>query len=125
MIQGLNHVALRTKRLEESIQFYVSILGFRQVSRPPFDFRGAWLYAGRMQIHLIESQDAGNPGEIDTRTNHFAFAVENVERVAARLDTFQIPYVRRRMPEWGNPQIYVQDPDGNVIEMGEYREPTY
>ena len=37
-LQAVNHVGRTTKRVEESRNFYRDVLGFREVSRPNFDF---------------------------------------------------------------------------------------
>lgn len=123
-LENLNHYALRTKRLEESIRFYQQVFGFEVVSRPPFDFPGAWLYAGGVQLHLIADGPGPDPTpEINTKDPHVAFAVGDIEEAAAAFDTIGLAYTRRWMPEWGCPQVYVQDPDGNIIEVGQYRDP--
>ena len=55
MISGLDHINIETNNLEETVRFYEEVLGFENEVRPPFDFLGAWLYAGgHPVIHLIE-----------------------------------------------------------------------
>ena len=53
-IKSLDHVNIRTSNAIETIKFYTEILDFREGFRPPFDFAGAWLYAGESAvIHLV------------------------------------------------------------------------
>lgn len=123
----LHHIARVTSRPEQSIAFYCDVLGFRKLSRPPFSFRGAWLYNYDVQIHIIENSDlASDPiGEIDTRANHLAFSVakENVERVKSLLAEHGIAY-REQVNAGGIQQIFFCDPDGHHIEVSVTGEPS-
>jgi len=49
-IKGLDHVNINTSNMEDTLSFYVDLLDFREGFRPPFDFPGAWLYAGEIQL---------------------------------------------------------------------------
>ena len=61
MIEQLDHVNLRTSRLEEMTRWYVDVMGLRSGFRPNFPFPGAWLYAGdRAIVHLV-GEDAETP----------------------------------------------------------------
>ena len=49
----LDHYNVSTRKLDETVRFYVDVLGFVNGPRPPFDFPGAWLYsAGHAVLHL-------------------------------------------------------------------------
>src|SRR5919204_7020956 len=83
-VQGIDHVTLVVKDLGRSREFYVGVLGMREVPRPAFSFAGSWFQAGRTQIHLIlefaGSGPAGNllPEQLrSSRTQHVAFEVED------------------------------------------------
>jgi glyoxylase I family protein len=72
-IQRLHHIAVTTRDAERSRAFYRDVLGFREVERPPFSFRGAWLLNYGLQIHIIEHDVPTQPeNAIDTRANHSA-----------------------------------------------------
>lgn len=117
----LNHISLRTKNLDASRRFYVDVLGCREISRPAFSFRGAWLFMAGFQFHLIEdlsTQDA--PEGINTRENHVAFAVEDVDAMEQRLVAHGVPYKRNLIPDRGVRQLFFRDPDGWLIEIGKY-----
>lgn len=43
-LRGVNHISIDTSDVDESISFYINILGFEMLpNRPPFPFGGAWL----------------------------------------------------------------------------------
>ena len=120
-IESLNHIALMTRRLDESRAFYRNVLGFREVERPNFSFRGAWLFNYGLMIHLIENAKAGDPGdEIQTRENHFALHTNDLARAEQLLAEHGIRYRKNTIADRGISQIFLQDPDGNHIELGTY-----
>ena len=124
-IRGLHHIARVTKRPDVSRAFYRDLLGFRELKRPDFNFRGAWLYNYGVQIHLIENIDvAPDPGnEIDTRDNHLAFSVDDLAPVRKILERHEIAY-REKVNAAGSRQIFFQDPDGHHIEIAVYPDPS-
>ena len=119
----LNHVALTSADLEQSERFYCEVLGFRMVTRPSFSFDGRWLYREEVgpMLHLI--YDAGHrvpTGDINTRGSHFAMQCEDIELAVRQLKEHGIEYVERVLPDRGFRQIFFRDPDGNVVELGEW-----
>lgn len=129
-IRGLHHIALLTALPERSEAFYRDVLGFEVRPRPPFSYRGAWLYGWGVQIHLIETEDAdalfagadGTGQQIRTRSNHLAFAVEDREQVQQRLEAHGIAY-RCNLNAAGIHQVFCQDPDGHHLEFAQYGDP--
>jgi catechol 2,3-dioxygenase-like lactoylglutathione lyase family enzyme len=120
-LESLNHVALTTRRLEESVAFYRQVLGFRELSRPNFNFRGAWLFNYGLMIHLIENSEAGDPSEeIKTRANHLALHTTDLARAEALLQEHGVRFRKNTIADRGIQQIFLQDPDGNHIEIGTY-----
>ena len=120
-LDSLNHIALMTRRLDESRAFYRNVLGFREVERPNFSFRGAWLFSYGLMIHLIENPQAGDPSEeIQTRENHFALHTGDLSRCEVLLKEYGIRYRKNTIADRGINQIFLQDPDGNHIELGAY-----
>jgi catechol 2,3-dioxygenase-like lactoylglutathione lyase family enzyme len=116
----LHHVSRQTLKLDETRRFYVEVLGFKEISRPPFAFRGAWLYGAGIQIHLIEEPFDSPPTEINTLENHIAFAVEDMQEAEAALKEHGVAFRRNVVPERGTNQIFFRDPDGWLIEIGLY-----
>lgn len=120
-IRSVNHLARTTRHLEESRAFYKNVLGFREVSRPNFNFPGAWLYNYGLQIHLIVDDSAPTEkGEISTRADHLALHVDDVEAVEGMLKQHGIPYRRNYVAERDITQFFFHDPDGHHIEIGRY-----
>jgi catechol 2,3-dioxygenase-like lactoylglutathione lyase family enzyme len=120
-ITAVNHVGRITKRVDESRQFYRDVLGFREVSRPNFDFPGAWLYNYGIMIHLIHNTAAGDPdGEIQTRHDHLALNTNDLEGAERLLQEHGIPYRKNVVADRNITQIFFRDPDGHHVEIGTY-----
>jgi catechol 2,3-dioxygenase-like lactoylglutathione lyase family enzyme len=125
-IRALHHIARVTRVPEASRAFYCDVLGFRELPRPDFDFRGAWLYNYGVQIHIIENPELASPSphpEIDTRANHVAFAVDDMRPVKQSLEEHGIVY-RENINAGGIHQIFFQDPDGHHIEIAAHSDPS-
>lgn len=72
-------------------------------------------------IHLIHDvQHKLPPGEIKTRGSHFAMQCQEINHAIEHLEQRHIEYVERVLPDHGYRQIFFRDPDGNVIELGEW-----
>lgn len=117
---ALQHVALDVSDLERARHFYGVVLGLKEIERPAFDFRGAWYGIGDSQLHLLEypaGRTFRGTTEIDTRDGHFAVRVASYTQTLRHLQASGVAYraVPKGTTSWA--QIFVTDPDGNVIEL--------
>lgn len=128
IIESIHHVSIPVVDLERAKQFYEEILGLAEITRPPFDFPGAWYQLGDRQLHLIvhdESTFRENK-PVDSRDIHFAIRVNSYRQTRDFLrskgfhpetdDEFK---KMKENPQsiTGWPQLYIMDPDRNVIEL--------
>lgn len=127
-VKRIDHVTFVVQDMERSRAFYVDLLGMQEVPRPGFRFPGLWFQAGTTQIHLIgehpESGPAGVflPEECElSRTRHVAFEVDNALQAAEVLQAQGVPIVAgpKQRPD-GPTQLYIFDPDQNLIELYSY-----
>lgn len=126
MIQqaGIHHVSLIVTDLEKANLFYKEILCLREIERPPFDFSGAWYAVGEheQQLHLIvHNGETKRSGGIDTRDGHFAMRVHDYEQTIKWLIQNNIEHKANRNSITGFAQIFLMDPDHNVIELNAVR----
>ncbi len=118
-----NHIALPTSNAQRCARFYCEVLGFRLVPRPSFSFEGRWLYRAEagVMIHLIQDENRQLKTEpIDTRGYHFAMQSGDVSRDLRLLAEHGVETVERTLPDHGYRQVFFHDPDGNVVEIGEW-----
>jgi catechol 2,3-dioxygenase-like lactoylglutathione lyase family enzyme len=115
MITGLNHANISTAKLQETIDFFVEVIGLKVGPRPDFNFAGAWLYAGNQAvIHLVERALARDPeGALD----HISFTAPDFDAALARLDQLGVTYRWSHIPGGFGRQAFVKDPNGVTIEL--------
>jgi len=124
-VKHIDHVTFVVRNLEASRRFYVDVLGMKEVARPEFRFPGLWFQAGATQIHLILEHDESGPAEVFipeqcslSRTRHVAFEVDDAGEAQRRLRELGVEVVAgpKFRPD-GPTQLYVMDPDRNLIEI--------
>jgi catechol 2,3-dioxygenase-like lactoylglutathione lyase family enzyme len=120
-IGGLHHTAFCVTDLERARGFYEGVLGLKRIERPDFPFGGAWyeLADGR-QLHLIVHErplTLRGTREIDARDGHIALRITDYTAALAHLRAHGVECLERpdNVTPWK--QLYVTDPDGNVIEL--------
>jgi glyoxylase I family protein len=121
----LDHVALPTSDAARGERFYSDVLGFRAVPRPSFSFDGRWLVheSVGVMLHLIHNDDLQESREgINSLRGHFAIRCEDIDAAKAALTARGVEFVEKQLPDYGYRQLFMQDPDGNVLELGEWPE---
>lgn len=120
----MNHLALPTADPERGARFYCNVLGFVRTPRPGFSFRGAWLLRPEVgvMIHLIHDEHFRPPenAAVNSRGNHFAMQVADYDAAVRSLAEHGVRFVEHKLPDYGYRQAFFHDPDGNVVELGEW-----
>jgi glyoxylase I family protein len=127
-IETLHHVSLPVTDLARSKSFYSGVLELVEIERPPFDFEGAWYRVGDRHLHLIvgEHPTLREGKGIDSRDIHIAIRVSSYHEALQHLTTKGYSahaandLLRLRANPRGTagfPQIYILDPDRNVVEI--------
>ncbi len=123
-ILGIDHVVLRVADQERAIAFNEGVLGAK-VERRAEKIGLVQLRAGRSLIDLIEAPAGEAPaGKTKGGRNmdHFALRIEPFDETAIRahLEThgIEVGELKRRYGAEGNgPSLYIEDPDGNRVEL--------
>jgi catechol 2,3-dioxygenase-like lactoylglutathione lyase family enzyme len=108
----LDHTSVRIGDLARSREFYEGLLGLARAPRPDLGVGGVWYDLSGAQLHLIEAPKVMEG--IDPTDAHFALEVESLATVRQVLDARAIPYLAL-----GDAQLWIRDPDGNVVELCE------
>lgn len=114
----LDHCSVIITNVEQSRAFYGGVLGLREINKPrTFDFVVLWYDLGEDTLHLLLKD---RPDTISPR--HFALRVEDVAaaRVYFRTKGVQVDETTL-IP--GADRFFIQDPDGNRIEIIQWLRP--
>ena len=119
---GIDHVVLRVADLPRALAFYCQVLGCVEERRVE-SIGLVQLRAGRSLIDLLDASASPPPRAAAARDmDHFCLRVEPFDEAALRA------HLRRHGVEAGEtatrygaegegPSIYLQDPDGNCVEL--------
>jgi catechol 2,3-dioxygenase-like lactoylglutathione lyase family enzyme len=126
-IREIDHIVLRVVDLARMLAFYGDVLGCREVRRQD-EIGLVQLRAGSSMVDLIPidgklgAAGGAAPGKEGRNVDHFCFRVEPFDEAAIRahLAAHGIeagPAASRFGAEGEGPSIYLQDPEGNTIEL--------
>jgi catechol 2,3-dioxygenase-like lactoylglutathione lyase family enzyme len=112
----INHVSVNARDLQESVDFYVELLGAEPIVTPNFGLPVQWLALGDTQLHVFE-RDVQPPSH-----HHLGIAVEDlapVYRVAEARGAFEDDTFGNHLVELPGDvvQLYLRDPAGNLVEI--------
>ena len=116
-LAGLRHVALFARRFEETVAFYVNVMGMEVEWRPDPD--NAYLTSGvdNLAIHRA-SVDAAEQGQ---RLDHIGFVLdrpEDVDRWHEFLLEHGVPILAvPKTHRDGARSLYCSDPEGTTVQM--------
>lgn len=112
MIQGINHITLSVKSLDESFTFYRDILGFRPLMRKS---KSVYFLAGDLWF-CIEEDPAVRPQALPEYT-HIAFSVEQKDfaAIAEKFKKLNVTLFKENKSEGDS--IYFLDPNGHKLEL--------
>ena len=115
----LDHFNIRTGNLAETVRFYEEVLGLESGPRPNFAFPGAWMYSeGKAVVHLVDISKTDEPQKPDSGVvHHVAFASLGFDGMKKRLESKKMEYDSRQVPGGDLWQIFVNDPNGVMIEL--------
>lgn len=120
MILSIDHVqlAVPTGAEDQARSFYIGLLGFREIPKPPELVKrgGAWFESGGAQLHL-----GVEPDFQPARKAHPAFIVDNLDTLVAQIERAGYETDTSQPSLEGYRRAHVFDPFGNRIELMERR----
>jgi glyoxylase I family protein len=127
-IKGLDHIVIRVQDTEAMIAFYCDVLGCVVERRSSPEFGLVQLRAGDSLIDIVAvNSEIGRkggtaPGNEGRNMDHFCVRLESFKEEAIRdhLSRYGIAgskLEQRYGAEGNGPSIYIQDPEGNTVEL--------
>ena len=120
-ILGIDHVAINVKDINDSVKFYIDVIGLkiteREPSKPGIEY---FLDCGDSLIGIIQANDLNNNHPFAHEglgANHFSFRIfaNDFDAFIQRLEAnnVTIEYAKKREKSWS---LYFYDIDGNKLE---------
>ena len=117
---NIDHVTVIITDPERAVSFYRDTLGLPEVGSPStFESAGLnvrWFKVGQQYVHLFIAPE---PDKLGRR--HFALRVENAQAARKHLTGLGIA-IRETTPIPGAERFFIADPDGNRIEIIEWKD---
>ncbi|HEX3281466.1 MAG TPA: VOC family protein [Pyrinomonadaceae bacterium] len=116
-VVAMSHVNVTVPANAEAAakEFYGSVLGLRELPKPPGSRQnvGAWYELGGVQLHLSVEEDGNNRAS----DRHVCYVVADVVTAEQYLRDSGVGIISDPRPIPGVNRFYVRDPGGNLIEI--------
>lgn len=133
-IKEFNHVAREVLDLEKSKHFYCHVLRFEEIKRPAFGIAGCWLYGYGLNLHLTQTSVPEDRKTVHKQriqyftsnlpnVDHIAFVSDDLYEIMDILDNQKVFYEYNSPENTNIVQIFLFDPDENVIEISNCAPP--
>ena len=127
-IVAIDHIVLRTEKLDEMLHFYCQILGCKIERQTSPEVGLTQLRAGTALIDLVtvDSQlgkkGGGSPSKTENNVDHFFLQLKAISEIEIKehlaLHGIEIGDFERRYGALGfGNSVYINDPQGNVVEL--------
>lgn len=122
-IGGIGHVAIKVSDVGRTLDFYVGRLGFEEMLRLTRDDGRLWLIYLRITdtqyLEIFPDAETDRaPGRNANGLNHVCLEVDDIEAVAKALEAKGVALTAAvKTGADGNRQAWMEDPDGNRIEL--------
>jgi catechol 2,3-dioxygenase-like lactoylglutathione lyase family enzyme len=119
---GMHEFVLEVQDLEASERFYRDLIGLREITRWTGDRNAIWFDAGDGIALGLWTPETGGEKAIHRGRGgvhvHFALRIPNgsIDAWQARLESTGKPVTRVDFDD-GNRSVYIDDPDGNCVEL--------
>ena len=112
-LKAINHITYNVKSKDAALKWYQDVLGIMQIPKMVDSDHLYWLQlpSGAM-VHIIE-----NPESPSMPSHHTAFEVDDIDASYAHLKTKGIELTDISTRHDGQRAYYLNDPDGNRIEI--------
>jgi len=115
---NLDHVTIRTRDLQATRSFFLTVFGLEEGERPLAIRRipGHWLYSeGRPLIHIIGSQGHGIDRSAEA-IDHVGLRLEGYAAFRQKLDQLGIRYSTMALADLQERRLFFHAPGGPLLE---------
>lgn len=118
---GFDHLVINTGDVEQSLEFYVGVLGLKPERVE--QWRAGEVSFPSVRIDSTSILDLTDGQQTGTNIDHFCLVVD-AESIDSAVDDTSITLVDGPAKRWGAQgeatSVYLRDPDGNLVELRSY-----
>ena len=114
----LDHVTIRTRDLQATRSFFLTVFDLEEGERPLAIHRipGHWLYSeGHPLVHIIGSQGSGIDRAAEA-IDHVGLRLEGYAEFRSKLDQLGIHYSTMDLADIGERRLFFRAPGGPLLE---------
>ena len=119
-LEGIDHVALGVRDIEQSVKWYIDVLGFERLHEGMWDGVPTFIGKGNTGIALFPAKPDAKPtwsDDRELRMLHLAFRADRENFLAAQRELeargIKIEFQDHKISH----SIYFRDPDGHQLEI--------
>lgn len=127
-VAGIDHIVLRTTKLDEMLDFYCGVLGCKIERETSREMGITQLRAGNALIDLLTVDSrlgklgGGPPTQTENNVDHFCLQLKTIaeESIQNHLESHEIlvgEFADRYGAQGVGRSIYIKDPEGNTVEL--------
>lgn len=127
-VAGIDHVVLRTSKINEMLDFYCGVLGCKVERESSPEFGITQLRAGDALIDLVRVDSkigklgGGPPSKTENNMDHFCLQLKMIseEEIKNHLESHSIDvgeFSDRYGAQGTGRSVYINDPEGNTVEL--------
>lgn len=127
-IAAIDHVVLRTSKIDEMLEFYCDVLGCNVERKSSPEFGITQLRAGNALIDLVRVDSdigklvGGAPSKTENNMDHFCSQLKMIseEEIRSHLESHKISvgdFADRYGAQGTGRSIYIKDPEDNTVEL--------
>jgi catechol 2,3-dioxygenase-like lactoylglutathione lyase family enzyme len=122
-LEGIDHVALGVRDIEQSVKWYIDVLGFERLHEGMWDGVPTFIGKGKTGIALFPASSDAKPTSLshrELRMLHLAFRADRDNFLAAQRELQKRGIEFEFQDHEISHSIYFRDPDGHALEITTY-----
>jgi catechol 2,3-dioxygenase-like lactoylglutathione lyase family enzyme len=123
-IQQIDHLVLTVAKVENTIRFYVEVLGMKEIDfgegRKALAFEQQKINLHQKGAEVYPNAFAATPGSADICLITVTPLAKVIEELASRGVAIELGPVERTGARGRIESVYVRDPDRNLVEISNY-----
>ena len=127
-IIGIDHIVLRTSKLNQMLDFYCRVLGCNIERETPIETGLTQLRAGNALIDIVAVNSelgrmgGGSPTKTENNLDHFCLQLKpiseaDIKQYLLERGVDEGDFEMRYGAQGYGPSIYIRDPEENIVEL--------